>query len=115
VLSNLLQYEAEFCFGHFLDTSLDHVISIVVKDEVCALTVQFVHYLNLKLSWQNFNRLLEHSTAVLIKTQLLHLCNDYFSELVKLLGLIRLQHPLDHVVTKHISHQRLLNTLCLFQ
>ena len=113
--SNLLKYEGKFCFYHFLNTSLDHVISIIVKDKFCARCVQFVDYLNLLLSWHDFNRLLEHSAPILIKTQLLNLCEDYFSELVKLLGLIRLQHPLDHIVTEHISHQRLLYALTFFE
>ena len=81
------------------------MVSIRIENQPLTRTMQFLNYLSLELSWQNFNCFLEDSASILVQGKLLNLNDDNLRQLFNLLLASRLKHLLYHIVPKNISHQ----------
>ena len=92
--------------GHFLHALLDHVIPVLVLHADGNAVFQLREQSSSVISIEDLNRALDDTASIRLHCQVHDMTEDRGGHFVHLLVVPDVEHLLDHIVPKHVFHER---------
>ena len=103
-----VDYEVDMLAGHLLNALLNDVVAILVLDAGCHIFSQLIHNGHLFVESDDLKCFLNNTASIHVERQFLHFALDLLAKKVLLfITWSKLEHLLNNIVSKDISHELL--------